>query len=108
MAGVDLDGVDAECGSRLRDGCEAAARSRGAATATRDCDRVGWLTRLGPGWGRGRCRWMYILWPVTLPALALVRLVGQAFIADVHRLGDLRLEAPPPPPRPASALLEAG
>jgi hypothetical protein len=51
-----------------------------------------WGVDVHPQAGAGAGRLMYILWPVTLPALALVRLVGRAFIADVHRLGDLRLE----------------
>ena len=54
-------------------------------------------------------RWMYVLWPVTLPALLLVRLLGRAFIADVHRLGDLRMEAPThPPPREREGKREGG
>ena len=37
-------------------------------------------------------RWMYVFWPFTLPLMALVRLFGRIFIADMHRLGELRLQ----------------
>ena len=35
---------------------------------------------------------MYALWPLTLPMLAVLRVVGRVFVADKHRLGDFNVE----------------
>jgi hypothetical protein len=35
---------------------------------------------------------MYVLWPLTLPILVVLRFVGRVFVADKHRLGHLALE----------------
>eukprot|EP00850_Spirogloea_muscicola_P018792 SM000176S03123 [mRNA] locus=s176:54048:58847:- [translate_table: standard] len=35
---------------------------------------------------------MYLLWPLTLPLLALVWLFGQTFVADKYKLRDLRMQ----------------
>jgi len=35
---------------------------------------------------------MYCVWPLTLPMLLVLRLVGQVFIADKHRLGHLNIQ----------------
>ena len=36
--------------------------------------------------------WMYILWPVALIPLAIIRLVGKALIQDKYRLGTFKCE----------------
>jgi len=35
---------------------------------------------------------MYVFWPLTLPMLLVLRLVGRVFVADKHRLGDFNIQ----------------